>query len=357
MNFLYKIHSGYDGFHPGRIPHRLTDGKLLSLGWARYLDEVSRGDEVWIYFRGPHRFEDGVYVKGRVASVDLETREVLLQPYQYRTDRPITDRPTSERVAAIVSVRYRQVFLLPEDWEAVPDCTIYLTADSCAQRKCEWCSTWQSLRTVGRDHVYAPERAPSSLSGYAPAYWAIPPRGFLSGSLIAPEIHRTSQIMKAFKMGNANLAYPLARGMFEALLARDLLHFDCVIPVPLSPEKAARGEIHRTRLLANELGRLLDAPVREWLSLENPVSKRRMLSAGYSYTDFERRYAASLHVRPSIASVRRILLVDDFSTRGGTLKVICRAIWAANSDAEIVAAVGAQMIVKAAVQDVAAVRR
>ncbi len=357
MKFLYKIHSGYDGFHPGRIPRRLIDGKFLQLGWRKYLDEVSRGDEVWIYFRGPHQFEEGVYVKGRVASVDLAAQEVLLRPYRYRTDRPVTDRSTSERVAAIVSVRYRQVFVLPEDWESIPDCTIYLAADSCAQRNCEWCSTWQSLPTVGRDHVNTPERAPSSLSGYAPAYWAIPPRGFLSGSLIAPEIHRTTQIVKAFKMGNANLAYPLARGMFEALLVRDMLQFDCVVPVPLSPEKASRGEIHRTRLLANELGRLLGTPVREWLSLDNPVSKRRMLSAGYSYTDFERHYAASLSVRSTIASVRRILLVDDISTRGGTLKVICRAIWAANSEAEIAAVVGAQMIVKAAVRDESAVTR
>lgn len=357
MKFLYKIHSGYDGFHPGRIRHRLIDGKLLRLGWRRYLDQVSPGDEVWIYFRGPQHFQEGVYVKGRVTSVDLAAQEILLRPYQYRTDRPMTDQRTSERVAAIVSVRYRQVFLLPEDWESVPDCSIYVTADSCVQRKCEWCSTWQSLPIVQRDHVYTPERASSSLASYAPAYWAIPPRGFLPGYRIASEIHRTNQIVKAFKMGNANLAYPLARGMFEALVARDLLDFDCVIPVPLSPDKAARGEIHRTRLLAKELGGLLGAPVREWLSLNTPVSKRRLLSAGYSYAGFERRYAASLRVGSSIASVRRILIVDDVCTRGGTLKVICSAIWRVNSTAEIALAVGAQMIVKAAVRDESAVTR
>lgn len=238
MKFLYKIHSGFDGFFPARIPERLRDKKFLPLGWTRYLDEVSRGDEVWVYFRGPHRFEDGVYAKGHVASVDLVSKRVMLRLYRYRTDRPVTDRRTSQRVATIVSPRYRQVFFLPSDWETVPHCDIYSTADSCADRKCEWCPTWKKLPIIGQNEVGPPQHAPLQLQGYAPAYWAIPPRCYISSSRIQTSIHMTSHIMKAFKTGNQNLAYPLAAGMFEALQRRDLIGFDCIVPVPLSPDKA-----------------------------------------------------------------------------------------------------------------------
>ena len=71
MKFLYKIYSRYDGFTPSAIPNRaVNDGKRLVLGWQKYIDSVSRNDECWIYYHGPHRFQNGVYVKGSIHAID-----------------------------------------------------------------------------------------------------------------------------------------------------------------------------------------------------------------------------------------------------------------------------------------------
>ena len=85
MTFLYKIHSGYDGFQPRRIPERLVQGKLLRLGWDRYIDVVEVGNEVWVYFHGPHSFTNGVYVKGYVHSIAADRRSLLLRVRTYST--------------------------------------------------------------------------------------------------------------------------------------------------------------------------------------------------------------------------------------------------------------------------------
>ena len=79
MKFLYKINSGYDGFTPQQIPQRVSESNgRLELGWALYLDSVSLHDECWIYFRGPHKFDNGVYIKGTISSIDRAGRRVLL---------------------------------------------------------------------------------------------------------------------------------------------------------------------------------------------------------------------------------------------------------------------------------------
>jgi hypothetical protein len=62
LKFLFKIWSGYDGFRPAEIPNRQLPGGLLRLGWGRYIEAVELGTEVWVYFHGPHAFENGVYV-------------------------------------------------------------------------------------------------------------------------------------------------------------------------------------------------------------------------------------------------------------------------------------------------------
>ena len=49
MRYVYKIHSGYDGFSPKRIPERMS-GKTLRLGWKRYVDAIrdklENGEEI-----------------------------------------------------------------------------------------------------------------------------------------------------------------------------------------------------------------------------------------------------------------------------------------------------------------------
>jgi hypothetical protein len=117
LKFLYKIYSGYDGFRPEKIQKRLIDGKFLDLGWKRYRDAVEIGDEVWVYFHGPGRFQPGVYVRGLVAKKDPDRPTVRLKVREYSDNSPLTTEAESERIARVVSVRFLQVFLFPEKWE------------------------------------------------------------------------------------------------------------------------------------------------------------------------------------------------------------------------------------------------
>ena len=116
MRFLYKSYSRYDEFTPARIPDRLIDERYLPLGWQRYLDAAGPGSEVWVYFHGPQKFQNGVYGKGYVESVDPKTYSARLRVRKYATDRPLTDEVTRRRVEDVVSARDRQVFLLPSEW-------------------------------------------------------------------------------------------------------------------------------------------------------------------------------------------------------------------------------------------------
>jgi hypothetical protein len=132
MRYLYKIWSDYDGFAPKRIPDRLVnDGRSLILGWERYLDVVDRGDEVWVYFHGSHRFENGVYVKGRIEEIDPVGRRVTLRVNDSSTTEPLTNPTLSFRIAQVVAPKYRQVFLLPLEIAAAPACTVTTDLSSC----------------------------------------------------------------------------------------------------------------------------------------------------------------------------------------------------------------------------------
>ena len=316
---------------------------------------MGKGDEVWIYFVGPHQFPPGVYAKCRVLLVDYDRQEVLARVHSYSDSTPLTDAPTNARIGKIVATRYRQVFVLPDDWETVPDCNLFSTASSCSKRRCDWCPEWRGLQRIDPNDMTKPARLPDGVEGFAAAYWAIPSRCYLSG--ISMAVHRTTQLLSAYKTGNGNLAFPIALGMMEVLHDMDLvLDYDCIVPIPLSPDKIANGEINRTLLISRELSRLLNVPSREYLQLSSPISKRRMLSAGYTYTEFERAYADRLVVADEVTGVERLLLVDDVSTHGGTLKIASQALWHVNSDLKIVAAAGMQMVLKAVVRRDAALR-
>jgi hypothetical protein len=286
LKFLYKIHSNYDGFTPRRIPDRLKNGRFLKLGWSRYLDAVDKGAECWIYFYGRHSFAAGVYVKGYVTTIDREAGEVTLRVRESNFDRPLVDHEDNARIAEVVAPRYRQVFLWPDQWDAVPECTVA----SCGDRLCGNCRTWKSLPRIDLAQYRAPPRVAASL--VAPAYWVIPNRCYLYAERKAPSASATRMTHRFddFKIGEKRYAYPFARAMFEVLKSAGALEFDAIIPIPLSPDKAQAGEVHRTLILAQEVGRLLGSPVREYLTLNTPISKRRMLAAGHTAAQFRRAY-------------------------------------------------------------------
>lgn len=354
MRFLYKIHSGYDGFAPQRIPERLESEKRLKLGWKRYLDAVHIGDEVWVYFHGPHKFENGVYAKGIVQKIDHQHQTVFIRLRSSSVTDPLTDPATSQKVARAVAPRYLQVFLFPEEWVAVHACDMDATATSCQARRCEPCPTWQALPLIDPSDCDRPVRLHPEVRPVVAAYWVIPSRCFLHKK-VGPSAYRTSHLFYRFKIGEKSLAYPLALGMYESLRKRKEIDFDCLVPIPLSPDKARAKEIHRTRLLANELSKLMGIDMLDCLSLTSPVSKRRLLHLGYSAAYFRDKYYGALSVRRRIISKKRVLLVDDVSTEGTTLDCAFRRIREAHPDAEVSAVTAGQMIMKAVVKDQKAV--
>lgn len=356
MKFLYKIHSAYDGFTPRRIPERLLPGAILRLGWERYIDVVDIGHEVWVFFRGPHRFEDGVYVKGIISRIDVDQRSVFIRVREYSTDQPLTDRITSTRVADAVKTRYVQVFLLPREWLVSPECSVNLAAESCRRRECEACHTWQQLPLIAKNACGWPSRLSPHYANYAPAYWVIPSRCYLHSDISEP-VRRTSELFYRFKTGEEALSYPLALGIYNALSKRKELEFDCVVPIPLSPDKEQLGEIHRTRLLAGELAKLLGVRVVEALTLNEPISKRRLLNSGYSRGAFEWRYTKALEVSDKIKNYNRILIVDDVCTEGLTLRCAIRCIRQVHSECQATATTAGQMIVKGVVRNENALRK
>lgn len=353
MKYVYKIWSGYDRFTPKRIPERMT-GKSLRLGWKRYVDAVEAGDEIWVYFHGPHAFDNGVYAKGIAEDVLYNELAVLLRLTEYATDRPLTDASLSSRIASLVRTRNQQVFVLPEELDAAPVCTVTTTAASCQARSCASCPTWKALPTVNRRILNTPHRLNGKVDRFAPAFWVVPNRCFLyqGGKVIRRSVRRTSELFSRFKTGEDALAFPLALAMHRALAKAHRLDFDVIVPVPLSPDKAKKKELHRTLALAKELARLTGPPAREWLTLTKPVSKRRLrLGQGYSAAAFERAYEKVLQADPKAASVGAVLLVDDVCTEGSTLRVCAEAIHALNPDATVVAATAGQMTVRQAVAD------
>lgn len=332
----------------------MIEGKTLRLGWDKYLDVIEPGAEVWVYFHGPHKFQNGVYVKGSVEDVDLDQRAAFIRVRQHSTGTPLTDSGTSARLAQAVAVRYRQVFVLPDDLQTGASCNITTSADSCRQHLCDGCQTWEALPLVSPDELIMPARLEGKLDGYVPAYWVIPPRTFLyyTGRPIKAAVRRTSDIFYDFKTGGKNLSYPLALGMFNALAKAEQLMAECIIPIPLSPDKAEKGELNRTLTLARTLSPMLKPPVAECLALNTPISKRILRGVyRYSAAEFENAYGSALIVKSLPSGTKSALLLDDVCTEGSTLRAAAIALKATHPGLTLTAVTAGQMTVKSVVRD------
>lgn len=348
MKYIYKVYSGYDGFTPRRLPDRLLAGGLLRLGWRRYVDTVEVGDEVWVYFFGPGVPEPAVYARGRVRSVDLENTSALIRVFESSSEAPLSEAALSTEMAALVRARGVQVFLFPENLSVTSRCTVGGTADTCARKLCEGCPTWRGFYRIEPSTVRPPDRLVADIDVFAPGYWVSPPRGFLISHLGRP-IRVTTELFGRFKSGIAPLAYPLALGAREALRARVAPSaVDALVPIPLSPEKAERGELHRSLAISNELSDLLGVPVRTVLGLRAPISKRAM---GVSPAAFETAYRRLLTVDDSARDLGRILLVDDVSTRGSTAQTALQALLDVQPELRAGVVAAGQMVIRSAVVD------
>lgn len=347
MRFVFRIWSNYDGFTPDEIPNRMVPEDVLKLRWDRYIDQIEPGDEVWIYFHGPHKFQNGIYIKGGVQEVDLNNQAVFLRVREYSTNTPLTISETARQIAELVQVRKIQAFLVPQEWQPTPDCTALTTANSCRERLCELCPVWENEFPRAKEYQ-TPERMGDSVSAFVTAYWVIPRRCYWKTASIKRGIRKTTELFTGFKTGQRSLAYPLAIGMYHALREADLLKTDAIVPVPLSPDKKERGELHRTLALAREMSRLLESPVRQALTLNTPISKRNFLNSGGTTYQFELKYAEAMEAKSVPRG--RVLLVDDVGTRGSTLDTCARAIRAIR-ESEVIALTAGLMTLKRTVSE------
>jgi predicted amidophosphoribosyltransferase len=138
--------------------------------------------------------------------------------------------------------------------------------------------------------------------------------------------------------------------MYEALKARKILEFDCVIPIQLSPDKRKAGEIDRTGLIAAELARLLESRIVRALELTRPISKHPLRTGlGLSPKGFETEYSKALEITADISKCERIVLVDDVCTEGSTLRCAAQALRLQNSECQSLASTAGQMILKCVV--------
>lgn len=342
MRFLFKINSDYDGFQPKVIPERMK-GKQLPLGWNTYLEDVDKDDDVWVYFKGRLAFDNGVYVKGQVDRVELAKKRVWLKVDEYESDAPlVTDAEDVDAIERVVAVPYRQVFVLPEAIKETVECTLATTGESCGERRCTDCPVWAKLPRIKPNDLYMPDGLEEAGGqDFMAGFWSVPPRSRYSGHE-KPGVRRTTEAFRSFKAGNKKLAYPFALGMRKGLELAEMEGFTCIVPIPLSPDKMKRRELHRTRVLSKELGRLLDVPVKELLSLKGAISKR---ASGLGRVAFGRRYRELLAVSPEMRKQERILIVDDTCTHGTTLTAVTTRVKEATPDCEVLAAAGTQMAI------------
>lgn len=211
------------------------------------------------------------------------------------------------------------------------------------------CTAWQTIPRIGINHCAWPARLSRCFNNFSPGLWVIPPRCYWRHNQLSAAIHRGSHLFYRFKTGHSSLAFPLALIMSEVLRQHGTLHFDCIVPIPLSPDKQETGQLNRTRILAQALAALLRVTVADVLSLSGPISKRQFLSAGLTQSQFEHQYRQILHVNAGIRRYPHILLLDDVCTEGSTLNSALQRIRETHPHSQLSATTAGQMILKSVV--------
>jgi ComF family protein len=118
------------------------------------------------------------------------------------------------------------------------------------------------------------------------------------------------------------LAGPLGELMAETWEQAGL-QGDLIAPVPLHPRRFRQRGYNQSALLALELGRRLEMPVRE-----DAMQRTRHTAPQVNLGVEERR--ANVHgafsARRRLVSGRRVILVDDVLTSGATLEACAKAL-------------------------------
>lgn len=119
-----------------------------------------------------------------------------------------------------------------------------------------------------------------------------------------------------FKSNNAKyLAFPMAKLMTQRI-AEEKFEFDLIIPVPLSEKSYKKRKYNQAELLANEIGKILNKPVRNDILFKvKETSHQKELG----FEDRQRNLRGAYNVKNwKEFDKKNILLVDDVVTTCAT---------------------------------------
>lgn len=143
---------------------------------------------------------------------------------------------------------------------------------------------------------------------------------------LAPYEKPLGEVVKALKFrGQRHLARPLAEKLAEVLRRQDFTQgLDAIVPVPIHWRRKFSRGFNQSELIARHLGRLLGIPVdiRSLRRIRNTKPQTRLSGA-------ERRQNlkdAFKVRRPKSVDGKRILLLDDVMTTGGTMTECAREL-------------------------------
>ena len=119
------------------------------------------------------------------------------------------------------------------------------------------------------------------------------------------------------------LAVPLA-GMLQDYLSANPLEFDAIVPVPLHRKRMRERGYNQAQLLARELGKLIEIPVRDDVLTRLKHTPPQARTA----TVDERKHniADAFSCRDNSLQGKHVLLLDDVATSGTTLDTCAAAL-------------------------------
>ena len=143
------------------------------------------------------------------------------------------------------------------------------------------------------------------------------------------------RLVQAFKYGGETvLAEPLAAAMV-ALLVREGLTADLIVPVPLTGARQRERGFNQAALLAQRIGSALDLPVVEALERWRSAPSQ---AGSTSAEERRRNVAGAFRLRGKApVSGQAVLLVDDVATTGATLDVCARVLLDAGAGSVVAA--------------------
>lgn len=143
---------------------------------------------------------------------------------------------------------------------------------------------------------------------------------------LAPYEKPLGEVVKALKFrGYRHFARPLAEYLAEVLRRRDFAQeIDIIVPVPIHWRRKFSRGFNQSELIARYLGTLLDIPVdRRSLRRTRNTKPQTKLSGAERLQNLKGAFKVR---RPRAVEGKRILLLDDVMTTGGTMTECAREL-------------------------------